>query len=316
MKNGPLKHDVAIPDLQGKTAIVTGANSGIGLGITKRLAQANATVIMAVRDLQKGEQAINEIIQDQPYARLKLTQLDLADLASVNAFAQRLRKQEKSIHYLFNNAGVMNPPTRFTTKDGFELQFGANYLGHFALTGLLLPLLQTGKAHVVSMSSLYNRRGQINFTDLQWEQSYSAIPAYAQSKIALLMFAFRLNEISRRNNWGIISNAAHPGATITNLQLTGPTMGTNGQTRLQKLARHLPFMWQNVEHGCLPALYAAFKPGVTGGEYFGPDGFYELRGYPAPAKTPLQAENPQVQQRLWQLSERLTNVSFQYQISI
>lgn len=205
----------------------------------------------------------------------------------------------------------MNPPERFTTHDRFELQFGTNYLGHFALTAFLLPLLRAaGQARVVSMSSLYNRRGRIHFDDLQWAKNYKAVPAYAQSKIALLMFALRLNEVSRENNWGIISNAAHPGATVTNLQLTGPAMGKAGPAWWQKLGQRIPFMWQDVAHGCLPALYAAFEAESNGGEYFGPDGFYELRGYPAPAKIPRPALDPFVQLKLWKESEHLTGVTF------
>lgn len=311
MKKEPVKNDVILPDLTGKLAVVTGANSGIGLGITKRLSASGATVIMAIRNLAKGEQALKEIAATIPDVRLRLEELDLASLESVNAFGQRLNQQGQAIHYLFNNAGVMNPPTRFTTQDGFELQFGANYLGHFALTGLLLPLLKAaGNAHVVSMSSLYNRQGQIHLDDLQWERRYSAIPAYAQSKLAMLMFAFRLNELSKQHQWGIVSNAAHPGATVTNLQISGPTMGKSGQSWLQRLGRHIPFMWQDVAHGCLPALYAAFKPDSPGAEYVGPDGFYELRGYPVLAKVPPQALDKPTQQRLWQLSEQLTGVHF------
>lgn len=311
MKKEPLEKDILIPNLSGKLAIVTGANSGIGLGIAKRLAAANAEIIMAVRDLYKGEQALNGIQLLYPRATLRLEPLDLASLESVKTFGTRLHQQGQPVHYLFNNAGLMNPPSRFTTKDGFELQFGANYLGHFALTGSLLPLLKAaGQSHVVSMSSLYSRSGQIHFDDLQWQHRYSPVPAYAQSKIAMLLFAFRLNELSQQHNWGITSNAAHPGATITNLQTTGPTMGKTRRTWLQRLGLHIPFMWQDIAHGCLPALQAAFQPGSPGAEYFGPDGFYELRGYPAPAKIPERALDKTNQQKLWDLSERLTSIKF------
>jgi len=311
MKNGPLKKDVIITDLSGKVAVVTGANSGIGLGISKRLSAAGAEVVLAVRSDEKGRQACEEIKSLTPAAKLSIELLDLASLTSIRNFGQRLRQKQQAVHYLFNNAGVMNPPDRFSTRDGFELQFGTNYLGHFVLTALLLPLFKAaGQARVVSMSSLYNRRGLIHFDDLQWERSYKAVPAYAQSKIALLMFALRLNELSHENNWGIISNAAHPGATITNLQVTGPNMGRTGRAWWQKLGLHIPFMWQDVAHGCLPSLHAAFNAGSAGGEYFGPDGFYELRGYPASAKVPQQALDRSVQLKLWETSEQLTGISF------
>jgi len=209
----------------------------------------------------------------------------------------------------------MTPPTRHITTDGFELQFGTNYLGHFALTGRLLPLLRkAGSSRVVTLSSLTNRRGAIHFDDLQSERGYRPQRAYGQSKLATLLFAMELNRRSLRSGWGIRSNAAHPGATLTNLQTTGPTLGRGSSTLLERVGmqvtRMLPGFWQEIAQGALPTLYAATSPLAVGGGYYGPGGFAELTGMPAVAKIPRRARNEQTAQRLWQVSEQLTSVSF------
>lgn len=215
-----------VPDLSGKLAIITGANSGLGFGLARRLSAAGADVIMAIRNRAKGEAAVEEIRTAVPDAKLTIKALDLSSLASVAALGEQLMADGRPIDLLINNAGVMTPPERVTTADGFELQFGSNHLGHFALTAHLLPLLRAAqRARVVSLSSLAARRGRIHFDDLQFERSYAPMTAYGQSKLAVLMFARELDRRSRAAGWGIISNAAHPGLTKTNLQIAGPSHG-------------------------------------------------------------------------------------------
>ena len=216
-----------VPDLSGKLAVVTGSNSGLGFGLARRLSGAGAEVIMAIRNRAKGEAAIDEIRATVPDARLTIKPLDLSSLASVAALGDALNSDGRPIDILINNAGVMTPPKRDTTADGFELQFGSNHLGHFALTAHLLPLLRAaGRARVVSLSSIAARQsGRIHFDDPQFEKSYSPMQAYGQSKLAVLMFARELDRRSRDAGWGIVSNAAHPGLTKTNLQISGPSHG-------------------------------------------------------------------------------------------
>jgi NAD(P)-dependent dehydrogenase (short-subunit alcohol dehydrogenase family) len=218
------------------------------------------------------------------------------------------------IKTLINNAGIMTPPTRHTTSDGFELQFGTNYLGHFALTGRLFSLLrQAGSARVVTLSSLVNRIGSINFEDLQWERRYRPSFAYGQSKLANLLFAIELNSLSLRYGWGIRSNAAHPGATDTNLQTTGPTLG-GGSTMLgdlgMRITKMIPGFYQGIPQGALPTLYAATNAHAAGAGYYGPGGFGELTGMPAVARMPRKAQDENTAERLWQVSEQLTGVHF------
>src|SRR6266480_840400 len=298
-----------IPDQTGTLAVVTGANSGIGFGVSQRLAAAGALVILAVRNTDKGNQAAQAIRAASPDAQVVVEQLDLASLASVEAFAARLLIRDQPIHTFINNAGIMTPPTRHLTTDGFKLQLGTNYLGHFALTGRLLPLLRkAGSARVVTLSSLTNHRGAIHFDDLQSERGYRPQRAYGQSKLATLLFAMELNRRSLRSGWGIRSNAAHPGATLTNLQTTGPTLGRGSSTLLERVGmqvtRMIPGFWQEIAQGALPTLYAATSPLAGAG------GFAELTGMPAVAKIPRRACNEQTAQRLWHVSEQLTSVSF------
>jgi len=302
------KPDIEVPDQSGKLALVTGANSGLGFGLARRLAAAGAHVILAVRRPDKGEAAAQAIRAEFPRALLTVEALDLASLQSIRALAARLNAAGQPLHLLVNNAGVMAPPRRATTADGFELQFGVNHLGHFALTTGLQPLLrQAGAARVVTMSSGVSHLGRINFDDLQSEKHYQPFLAYAQSKLANLLFAFELNRRSQAGGWGILSNAAHPGATYTNLQITGPNLGTGKTSRGLgvRLTGLIPGLWQEVPQGCLPALFAATSPRAAGGAYYGPDGFLEMTGGPRLAWVPLQARNERVAAKLWQVSERL-----------
>src|SRR5689334_23674912 len=305
-----------VPDLSGKLAVVTGANSGLGFGLARRLSAAGADVVMAIRNRAKGEKAIEEIRTIVPDAKLTIKPLDLSSLASVAALGEQLNAEGRPISILINNAGVMTPPERDTTADGFELQFGSNHLGHFALTAHVLPLLRAASgARVVSLSSIAVRRGRIHFDDLQFEKSYASMSAYGQSKLAVLMFARELDRRSRAARWGIVSNAAHPGLTKTNLQIAGPSHGREKPALMERLYkaswRFTPFLWQEIDEGILPALYAAATPQAEGGVFYGPRGFLEMAGGGVrQAKMPAPALNDADSQRLWELSERLTGVSY------
>ncbi|BBX73096.1 SDR family oxidoreductase [Mycobacterium shinjukuense] len=306
----------AVPDLCGKLAVVTGANSGLGFGLARRLSAAGAEVVMAIRNRAKGEAAIEQIRVTVPDAKLTIKALDLSSLASVAALGEQLNSEGRPIDILINNAGVMTPPERDTTADGFELQFGSNHLGHFALTAHVLPLLRAAQgARVVSVSSLAARRARIHFDDVQFEKSYAPMAAYGQSKLAVLMFARQLDRRSRAAGWGITSNAAHPGLTKTNLQISGPSHGRDKPSlmaRLHKTSwRFAPFLWQEIDEGILPALYAAATPRAEGGAFYGPTGIYEAAaGGVREAKVSARARNDVDSQRLWELSERLTGVTY------
>nr|WP_245653302.1 SDR family oxidoreductase [Herbidospora sakaeratensis] len=292
-------------------AVITGANSGIGYGLTRRFVQKGAEVVMAVRNGDKGRAAAERIRAEFPRAKVRVELVDLADLGSVAALTRRLLAEGRPIDRLVNNAGIMTPPVRDETKDGFELQFGANHLGHFALTLPLLPLLRGGR--VTTMSSLTNRWGRLDFADLQSTRSYTPRLAYGTSKLANLMFARELDRRSRLHGWAVLSNAAHPGATKTNLQVTGPTHGASGRrARLVALynaaSYRIPGLWQDVDGGILPAWFAAASPDATGGGYYGPGGFAELTGPAKTARVPRRALDEGDSERLWLVSERLTGV--------
>jgi NAD(P)-dependent dehydrogenase (short-subunit alcohol dehydrogenase family) len=306
-----------VPDLSGRLAVVTGSNSGLGFGLARRLSAAGADVVMAIRDRAKGEAAIDEIRATVPDARLTIKPLDLSSLTSVAALGEQLNADGRPIDILINNAGVMTPPNRDTTADGFELQFGSNHLGHFALTAHLLPLLRAaGHARVVSLSSIAARQsGRIHFDDPQFEKSYSPMQAYGQSKLAVLMFARGLDRRSRDAGWGIVSNAAHPGLTKTNLQISGPSHGRAKPSVMERLYtlswRLAPFLWQEIDEGILPALYAATSPQAEGGGYYGPHGIFEANGGGvAPAKVPARAQDDADSRRLWEISEQLTGINY------
>jgi NAD(P)-dependent dehydrogenase (short-subunit alcohol dehydrogenase family) len=306
----------AVPDLSGRLAVVTGSNSGLGFGLARRLSAAGADVVMAIRNRAKGEAAIDEIRATVPDAKLTIKPLDLSSLAGVAALGEQLNADGRPIDILINNAGVMTPPKRDTTTDGFELQFGSNHLGHFALTAHLMPLLRAADSpRVVSLSSLAARQGRIHFDDPQFEKSYSPGQAYGQSKLAVLMFARELDRRSKEAGWGILSDAAHPGLTKTNLQISGPSHGQSKPStmeRLYKLSWRLtPFLWQEIDEGILPALYAATSPQAEGGAFYGPHGIYEAAGGGvAVAKVPARARNDADCRRLWDISEKLTGVSY------
>ena len=295
-----------VPDQTGKLAVVTGANSGTGKEATKRLAAAGAHVVMAVRTLAKGEAARAEILAAHPHARLEVRHLDLADLASVRDFADELTEGGTPLDLLVNNAGVMAPPTRMTTTDGFELQFGSNYLGPFALTNRLLPLLLAAHSpRVVTMSSGTANMGRIRFDDLQWERRYNPFRSYAQSKLADLFLARHLATVATQRGWHLISNAAHPGYTRTNLQTAGANLGRDKPKR--SLLTGLPIIpSQAVEQGTEPLLYAATSPDAINGGYYGPNGFMELVGPTKVAKLNRRMRDTAAATRLWLEAEKLT----------
>ena len=289
-----------MPDLSGKTILVTGANSGIGLEAVKLFAGKGAEVIMACRNVEKAEVAAAEVRAVVPEARLVIMALDLADLASVKAFADAVKQRFAKLDVLLNNAGLMAPPLQ-RTKDGFEIQFGTNHLGHFALTGQLLELLEAADApRIVQISSLAHRGGKLMWGNLNAEKSYSRWAFYCQSKLANLIFARDLNRRLEKAGSKVHAYAAHPGYSATHLQDTVPAGGLFNT-----------IMAQPAEMGCLPGVMAATSPDVEPGGYYGPDGrIMELRGYPAPAFARKITDNKTVAQRLWQESERLTGVRY------
>lgn len=295
-----------IPPQNGRSAVVTGTG-GLGFEDALALARAGCEVILAGRDPSKGASAVDRIRRDIAGAKIRFEPLDLAELGSIGAFADRLGKQRQSLDILINNAGIMVPPRRRTTADGVELQFGTNYLGHFALTAHLLPLLRAGvQSRVVSLSSVAAPAGAINFDDLNAVTRYRPMPVYSQSKLACLIFAFELQRRSDAGAWGITSIASHPGISRTDLLHNGP-----GRWSVHGMARSfLPFLFQPVAQGALPTLYAATSPDAVAGGYYGPDGLGELRGFPTAAKVPPQALDERVAARLWEVSEVMAGVRF------
>jgi NAD(P)-dependent dehydrogenase (short-subunit alcohol dehydrogenase family) len=299
-----------VPSQAGKLAVVTGTG-GLGYETALVLAEHGADVVLAGRNEAKGREARRNILDRGRAASVRFELLDLADLTSVTAFANRLLAEGRPIDLLINNAGVMMPPTRRTTSGGFELQFGTNYLGHFALTAQLLPLLQgAGSRRVVQVSSGAHRLGgAVHFDDLQWERSYKPWAAYAQSKLAMLMFALELQRRSDAAGWGLLSNAAHPGYARTELIANGP--GADAlSTKINNLLIR-PFLSQSAADGALPILYAATSPDAKGGGYYGPTGPFELIGAPGPAVIGEHAKDLTVAKKLWELSEQLTGARWQ-----
>lgn len=296
-----------MPDLSGKVALVTGANSGLGYETTLALAQHNAHVIMACRNEAKGAAAREAIARHVPGASLELLPLDLASLDSVRQFAATIN-QRQQLHMLFNNAGVMAPP-RQETADGFELQFGTNHLGHFALTGLLLAtIVQTEGSRIITTTSVAHHPGSINFADLQWEQSYDPWKAYFQSKRANILFTLELQRRLTAAGKATISVAAHPGYSNTALQLRGASIErTSTQGKLTDLLN--TYLAQSAAMGALPQLYAGTALGVLGGAYYGP-GLLGYRGYPKRREPNPAVYNPAVAQHLWEVSEKLTGVQY------
>ncbi len=298
-----------IPRIDGKTVLVTGANSGLGFETAKLLALRGARLILAVRNLEKGRQAVARICETAPDAQIELLRLDLADLASIGRCAEEVRGSERRLAVLINNAGVMAIPQRCTV-DGFEMQFGTNHLGHFALTGLLLPLLlRTPEARVVTVASGIHIIGKINFDDLQSANSYSDFRAYAQSKLANLLFAYELQRRFEATGARAISMAVHPGYAATGLQAVGPTMAQSGfRQTLMRLSNRI--LAQTAAMGALPSVYAAASPEARGGEYYGPAGLLGQRGYPKRVQSSAASHDTNAAARLWQVSEELTGVTY------
>ena len=292
--------------MTGKTAIITGANSGLGLETAKIFAGRGARVVLAVRDIEKGNTAVQDITEESSRATVEVMQLDLADLDSVHAFAEALISRFDSLDLLINNAGVMTPPYA-QTKDGFELQFGSNHLGHFALTGLLLPLLiRTENSRVVTLSSLAHRKASIDFDNLDGSQGYKGMKFYGQSKLANLMFATELDKRLKQHGISTLSLACHPGISATNLFKLG--------------GREMPRIFSGLMHrylqpaamGARPTVYAATDPAIKGGEYIGPDGKGNRKGYPALEEPDPAVKDEALRQKLWQVSEELSGVTFNF----
>ena len=302
-----------ISDLKGRLAVVTGSNSGTGYETALVLAGRGADVIMAARNAGKAAAARRNILAVHPGASVQVEDLDLASQASVAGFAGRLLEAGRPIDILVNNAGVMALPKRQVSVDGFELQMATNYFGHFALTARLLPLLTAGPARVVQVSSIVHRRGKIRLDDLNYETGYQPWPVYAQSKLAMLMFALELGRRSDANGWGLTSVAAHPGYARTSLIENGPMIGNAvARAGLKHLFR--PFIEPMISHsaadGALPIILAATSTEAKGGAYFGPTLLSEMKGPPGQAEIRPQARDAVVAAQLWSASERLTGVRF------
>jgi len=292
-----------IPDQTGRVAVITGANTGLGYETALALAGHGAHVVLAVRNLDKGKDAAARIAAKSSDAEVTLAELDLTSLDSIRAAAEQLRSDYDRIDLLINNAGVMWTP-KGTTKDGFELQFGTNHLGHFAFTGLLLDrLLPIAGSRVVTVSSTGHRiRADIHFDDLQWERSYSRVAAYGQSKLANLLFTYELQrQLAPRGT--TIAAAAHPGGSQTELTRNLPP-------RLARVSALIEPLFQDPAMGALPTLRAATDPAVLGGQYFGPDGFGELQGHPKVVGSSDKSHDVETQRRLWAVSEELTGVVY------
>lgn len=297
-----------IPSQAGKVALVTGANSGIGYQAALELARHGAHVLLGCRNEAKGRAALERLLREAPGSSAEVVQLDMASLASIRAFAAAFIGRGIAMDLLINNAGVMALPKRELTEDGFERQFGTNHLGHFALTGLLLPALLAAPApRVVTVASLAHRNGKIEFDNLQRERGYEGWDAYNASKLANILFAKELDRRARAAHSRLLSLAVHPGVSTTSIFANGP--GTmNLKAIMVKLLA--PVMMQNDEAGALPTLYAATSLDAHGGEYIGPDGFGELKGSPVVVQPRPQALDVAAGERLWAVSEELTGVHY------
>ncbi|MDB5530492.1 MAG: NADP-dependent 3-hydroxy acid dehydrogenase YdfG [Devosia sp.] len=298
-----------IPDQAGKTAVVTGATGGLGYETACMLAGAGASVILAGRNAEKGADALRRIRALHPRADIAFENVDLGNLASIAAFGARMNEQFAKLDLLVNNAGVMTPPTRKITSDGFELQFGTNHLGHFALTGHVLPLLAAaGHSRVVTISSFMAHMGRMDFDNLQSERSYRPNQAYGTTKLENLLFAHELQRRGDAAGWGITSVNAHPGFARTDLIANGPGemkgLAAIGTSLLQQLVS------QDATAGAMPTMKAATGLDVRPLDYFGPDGFLEMSGSPKLARLPRRAKDDAVAKRLWDVSERLTGVHY------
>ncbi len=292
-----------IPSQKGRIGIVTGANVGLGFETAVGLAKRDIEVILACRNIEKAESAKKQILERVPGSDLVVMELDLNSLASVKSFADEFAKKFERLDLLINNAGIMMTPFA-KTEDGFESQFGVNHLGHFLLTGLLLPLLEKpDRPRVVSLSSMAHRHGNIDFENLNSEKSYSRLGAYAQSKLACLMFAYELDRRLKNSGSRIISVAAHPGASNTELGRHLPSV-------VQTLAPLFSFATNSVESGAEPTLYAALGEDVKGGDYFGPTGFMEMKGKAGKVASTEASHDEEVAKRLWEVSEEAVRFSY------
>jgi NAD(P)-dependent dehydrogenase (short-subunit alcohol dehydrogenase family) len=310
----PRQHiDITVPDLTGRRAVVTGASDGVGLGLAVRLAAAGAELVLPVRNRRKGEAAIARVRERRPDAEVSLRDLDLSSLDSVAALGGTLRAEDRPIHILVNNAGVMTPPDRQLTADGYELQFGTNHLGHVALVAHLLPLLRAGRARVTSQLSVAANRHAVHWDDLNWERSYDGRRAYSQSKIAFGLFGLELDRRSRAGGWGVTSNLSHPGIAPTSLLAARPEVGRARDTmgvRLIRAMSRVGVLAGTVQTALLPALYAATSPEASGGRLYGPDGLATLSGAPAEQRMYSRLTSEEEAARMWQISEELTKVTF------
>lgn len=297
-----------MPSQQGQIFLVTGGTSGMGFEDAKALAAAGAHVVIAARNPERGQEAIQRIRELVPNAKVEFEAVDLADLSSVRALGSRLGASLPKLDGLINNAAIMAPPQRGTSKDGLELQFATNYAGHFLLTAELLPLLRKSDApRVVTLSSIAAHRGSINFDDLQSDQSYIPMGTYAQSKLACLMFALELQRRSDREGWGIRSVAAHPGVAVTELVARGPGLDSEQGRQWSANRENL----QTAAQGAIPTLFAATDPAAKGGHYYGPTGPQEMKGPLGLATVPAAANDVVAAARLWTLTEELTGAQFQ-----
>ena len=298
----------SIPSQAAKTALITGANSGIGFQTALELARHGAHVLLGVRDQARGQAALERLRSAVPSASAELALLDIASLDSIRTFAGSFAARHQALDLLINNAGVMALPTRQLTPDGFERQFGTNHLGHFALTGLLMPqLLAASAPRVVTVASLAHRNGAMDFTNLNSEKSYSPRGAYNNSKLANLLFALELDRRARAAHSRLVSIPVHPGVSQTNIVTNGPG---NSELQSKILFTFLRFLTQSDAMGALPTLYAATVPEANGGEYIGPDGPAQFKGYPKVVEPRPQAKDEASAKQLWQASERLTGVVY------
>ena len=305
--------DLTLPDLTGKRAVVTGGSDGIGLRIATRLAIAGAELVLPVRNRGKGDAAVAAIRADAPAAVISLESLDLSSLESIAQLGERMRADGRPIDLLINNAGVMTPPERQTTVDGFELQFGTNHLGHFALVAQLLPLLRAGRARVTSQLSVAANQGGINWDDLNWQRSYNGMRVYSQSKIALGLFALELERRSDEQGWGITSNISHPGIAPTSLLSARPELGRSGDTQGARVIRWMSargILVGTPDSAALPALFAAASPSAIGGRFYGPSGPGHMGGAAAEQKVYSRLTKPDEARRIWSVSEELTGQRF------
>lgn len=298
-----------IPNQIGRTILITGANSGLGLASTRALAAKGATVVMACRNEDKAREAMAQVRAETPDARLEFMPLDLASLQSIHGFAEQYRKTHKRLDVLLNNAGVMAIPRR-ETADGFEMQLGTNHLGHFALTGLLLPLLEhTPRSRIVNVASQAHRSGKMSWNDLQGTRSYSKWARYGQSKLANLLFTYELARRLTAKGSHVQVSVGHPGYSDTNLQFVGPQMeGSSLVERISALGNRLFAM--PAEQGALPQLFAATSPDAEHGAYYGPDGFMQMTGWPVKVDSNARSHNEADQARLWEESVKLTGIDF------